>query len=108
MTFGSVRLDASYDRWRTGNYGEDQYNGENELFDFAEKTCVNCLCQCPIWKKYLLGEDVFDDFMDKCLIIKSIIERNRDLEQQFEDVIEKAYWDEQVDEYSEAGSYEQL
>jgi len=95
MSFGSSRMDQSFDRWKTGNYGEDQYDGENELYDLAEKTCVNCLCQCPIWKKYLLGEDVFDDFMDKCLIIKGIIERNCVREQEFEDTMEKAYWDEQ-------------
>lgn len=89
MSFGSIRMYHSYDLWRTGNYGEDQYDGENELYDLAEKTCVNCLFQCQIWKKYLLGEDSFDDFIDKCLIIKSIIDKNSDLERGFEDYADK-------------------
>ena len=98
MSFGSARMDASYDRWRTGNYGEDQYDGENELFDLAEKTCMDCICRCQIFERYMNGEDCFDDFMDRCLIIKSTIEKNCDLEQQFEDAMEKAYWAEQKEE----------
>lgn len=95
MTFGSARMDNVYDRWRTGNYGEDLSDGENKLFDLAEKTCVDCLCRCSIFERYMNGEDCFDDFMDRCLIIKSIIERNRNLEQESERLMEKAYWDEQ-------------
>jgi hypothetical protein len=108
MSFGNKHTDDAFDRWKTGNYGEAQFDSENELYDLVEKTCVNCLCQCPIFERYLLGEDVFDDFMDRCLIIKGIIEKNCVREQEFEDAMEKAYWDEQVDEYLEAGSYEKL
>jgi len=89
-------MDDAYDRWRTGNYGEDQYSGEDEFFEFAEKTCVNCLCQCPIFERYKAGEDTFDDFMDRCLIIKSSIEQQRDIEQKYERQMEKAYWDEEA------------
>jgi hypothetical protein len=92
MTFGSARMDNAFDRWRTGNFGEDQFDGENELFEFAEKTCVECLCRCPIFERYMDGEDCFDDFMDRCLIIKSIIEQNYERDREFERQMEKAYW----------------
>jgi hypothetical protein len=80
MSFGDARLDAALDRHITGNWGEDQFRGQEEWESFVENTCSNCLCEkwCPVVEKFYDGDD--DLYDHPCLILKDKIEENERIE----------------------------
>lgn len=42
MSYSSDPMGAALDRYITGNYGEDQFAGEEEWDAFVEKVCGKC------------------------------------------------------------------
>lgn len=64
-------MSESLDRYVTGNYGEDQFKGDEEFEIFMENTCSNCICVkwCPTVDKFYAGDDY-----EPCLIVKAIMD----------------------------------
>jgi hypothetical protein len=84
-------MDASFDRWRTGNYGADQFRGEDEWDSFVEKTCSDCLCEnwCPTCEKFYDGDD--DLYDHPCLIIKDLLEQKAQADHEMNLRMEEEY-----------------
>jgi len=104
MTFGSARLDNAFDRWRTGNYGEDQFKGCDEYEEFVDHTCSNCICMawCPTIKKFYDGDD-----FDECLIIKYLMEKQYEIDSELSAQMERDY-ERMMDEDCEELAREEL
>jgi hypothetical protein len=100
MSFGDVRMDNAFDRWRTGNYGEDQFKGCDEYDEMVDHTCSNCICMawCPTFEKFCNGDN-FDD----CLIIQDIMNKQYERDSELSAQMERDYermMDEDCDELS--------
>lgn len=106
MSFGSARMDAAFDRWRTGDYGERQFDGQVEWEIFVEKTCDACPCEkwCPLCAKFYSGDD--DLFDNPCLVIKDVMRQNEEIESKMSEEMEKHFEKmEQEDRIDEVGTY---
>lgn len=101
MSFGNSRLDNAYDRWRTGNFGEDQFRGQEEWEIFVERTCASCPCEkwCPVCEKFYDGDD--DLFDNPCLVLKYTMEENERINAQMEQDADDFYRNQAEDEMIE-------
>ena len=58
----SQRMKDSLDRWITGNYGEDQFNGEQEIED--EEYCDEDCSKCKMKVNYTMFDQEDDGEID--------------------------------------------
>jgi len=74
-------MSAALDRYITGNWGEDQFRGEDDYDEFVDKTCSECICQkwCPTWKE-LCEQGNYTE----CLVAKGIMDKREAQEAEYE------------------------
>ena len=81
-------MSAALDRYITGNYGADQFRGEDEYDEFVDKTCSECICQkwCPTYKELYEQGDYTE-----CLVVKGIMAVREAQEAEYERDVDEHY-----------------
>ena len=83
-------MSAALDRYITGNYGMDQFKGEEAFEALCESTCATCFLQ-------VLDQcDLIPD--DNCLVIKAAIQREEEEQQKADDAMYEQYLDDHCDD----------
>jgi hypothetical protein len=81
-------MSVALDRHITGNWGADQFCGEDDFEDFVENTCSKCffLKTCSTAEKFFNGEDY-----EPCSIIKDVMRQNEEADHKMDLEMERTY-----------------
>jgi len=96
-------MGAALDRYITGNYGEDQFRGQEDFEEFLEHTCSRCFMQrlglaCPAYERYFVeGDDNYEE-MENCLVVKGEMKRIEDDNRAMDEAMYQQFLDETREE----------
>jgi hypothetical protein len=101
MSYNNDVMGAALDRHITGNWGEDQFAGEEDFEQFIENTCPSCVFNlrndCSMCERYFDGENNIEE----CLVIKAHIEEQlrleREMDKDYREMEEERLREEQMD-----------
>jgi hypothetical protein len=89
MSYRNDVMGAALDRHITGNYGMDQFMGEDAFEALCESTCAPCFMQ-------VLGQcDLIPD--DNCLVIQAAVKREEEIQAADDDAMYEKYLEDQLE-----------